>query len=409
MRLKDSDPEIYQALEKEIVRENENLEMIASENYAPPEILEAAGSCLTDKYAEGYPGKRYYGGCVNADRVETLARERALRLFGAEHANVQPHSGSQANMAAYLALLKIGDSIMGMDLSCGGHLTHGHPLNFSGKNFKIIPYGVRKDDQLIDYDELEKLALREKPSIIVAGASAYPASIDFSRFGEIAQKSGALLMADMAHIAGLVAGGGHPDPVPHCHLLTTTTHKTLRGPRGGMILCRKKYAAAIDRSVFPGIQGGPLMHIIAAKAVCFKKALEPGFKEYARAVKENGAALAQALKDEGISLVTGGTETHLLLLDLRPLKITGREAEGKLQEAGIIANKNSIPYDPEKPMVTSGLRLGTPALTTRGMGADEMKEIAGFIALILKKKSSHVISSVSEKVKKMCREFPLQR
>ncbi len=409
MKIKKRDPEVYRAIKKEEERENTTLEMIASENYAPAEILEASGSCMTDKYAEGYPGKRYYGGCENVDTVETLAIERAKKLFGCEHANVQPHSGSQANIAAYLALLKIGAKIMGMDLSCGGHLTHGHPLNFSGRNFKIIPYGVRKEDQLIDYSEVKEIAMREKPDLIVTGASAYPAKIDFEKFSEIASSCGALLLADIAHIAGLVAAGLHPDPVPYCDVVTTTTHKTLRGPRGGMIMCREKYAADIDRSVFPGNQGGPLMHVIAAKAVCFKNALADDFKNYASGVAENARALAEALKSQGVTLVTGGTETHLLLLDLRPLGITGKEAEALLQAAGIIANKNSIPYDPEKPLVTSGLRLGTPALTTRGMGVREMELIALLITDIIKKKDDKTVLYAAGEVKKLCRKFPLKR
>ncbi len=409
MKIKKIDPEIYRAIKKEEERENSTLEMIASENYAPAEILEAAGSCMTDKYAEGYPGKRYYGGCENVDTVESLAIDRAKKLFGCEHANVQPHSGSQANIAAYLALLNIGGKIMGMDLSCGGHLTHGHPLNFSGKNFNIIPYGVRRDDQLIDYNEVQEIAIREKPDLIVTGASAYPARIDFKRFAEIASSCGAVLLADIAHIAGLVAAGLHPDPVPHCDIVTTTTHKTLRGPRGGMIMCREKYAVDIDRSVFPGIQGGPLMHVIAAKAVCFNNALKVNFKKYASEVVENARVLAETLKKNGITLVTGGTETHLLLLDLRPLNITGREAESLLQDAGIIANKNSIPYDPEKPLVTSGLRLGTPALTTRGMGRQEMELIALLITDILKKRDEKTLSSAEGEIKKLCRKYPLKR
>ncbi|MGM0568606.1 MAG: serine hydroxymethyltransferase [Elusimicrobiota bacterium] len=409
MKLKKSDPEIYRAIKKEEERENSSLEMIASENYAPGDVMEATGSCLTDKYAEGYPGKRYYGGCENADKVESLAIERAKNLFKADHVNVQPHSGTQANIAAYLAVASPGASIMGMNLSCGGHLSHGHPLNFSGKNFKIIPYGVNEDDHLINYEKVKKTALEEKPDIIVAGASAYPAKIDFEKFAHIASQSGSVLIADIAHIAGLVAGGVHPDPVPHCDIVTTTTHKTLRGPRGGMIMCREKYARDIDRSVFPGTQGGPLMHVVAAKAVCFKNALKPEFKDYAASVVKNASVLASKLKEEGITLITGGTQTHLLLLDLRPLEITGKEAEELLQRCKIIANKNTIPYDPQSPFVTSGIRLGTPALTARGMGEKEMIKIGGHIASVLKKRDNASIKEASDEVEKLCKKFALKR
>ncbi len=384
MSLKDKDPAVYGAIEAEVKRQENSLEMIASENYTSAEVLEATGSRLTDKYAEGYPGRRYYGGCGHVDTVENLAVERAAKLFGAEHVNVQPHSGTQANIASYLALLEPGDTVMGMDLSCGGHLTHGHPLNFSGRFFRIIPYGVRKDNQFIDYDLIRETALKEKPRMIICGASAYPRIIDFERFSEIASEAGAYLLADIAHIAGLVAAGAHPDPVNCCDIVTTTTHKTLRGPRGGMIMCRKNFASQVDRSVFPGNQGGPLMHVIAAKAVCFGEALKGEYKDYIRRVIANSRELAARLSEGGIDLVTGGTDNHLILADLRSLGLTGREAEALLQEAGIIVNKNTIPYDPEKPLVTSGIRIGTPVLTTRGMGPEEMREIAGIILSVLR-------------------------
>jgi len=407
MSLRKKDPEIYGAIQKERERQQNNLEMIASENYASNEVIEALGSHLTDKYAEGYPGKRYYGGCEYVDIVEMEAIERAKLLFGAGHVNVQPHSGTQANIASYLSILKIGDKIMGMDLSCGGHLSHGHPLNFSGKYFKIIPYGVREDDHRIDYEEVRQKALEEKPDLIVCGASAYPRIIDFEKFRQIADECGAYLLADIAHIAGLVAAKIHPDPVPFCDIVTSTTHKTLRGPRGGLILCREKYAAEINRSVFPGTQGGPLMHAVAAKAVCFKEALTEEFREYSKKVVRNASILAKTLIDNGLTLISGGTDNHLLLIDLRPVKTTGREAEALLQEAGIVANKNTIPYDPEKPFVTSGLRLGTPVLTTRGMQASEMEKVGSLIAEVIKKKDQKTIISVGKEVKKLCKKFPV--
>ncbi|MEA3506737.1 MAG: serine hydroxymethyltransferase [Elusimicrobiota bacterium] len=409
MTLEKKDPIVYKAIADEIGRQQDNLEMIASENYTSGEVLEAMGSPLTDKYAEGYPGRRYYGGCENVDIVENLAIQRAREIFNCDHANVQPHSGSQANIESYLALLDIGDKIMGMDLSCGGHLTHGHPLNFSGKHFDIIPYGVDRETHRIDYDEVRDIALRQKPDMIVCGASAYPREIDFKKFRDIADECGSYLLADIAHIAGLVAAGVHPDPVPYCDIVTTTTHKTLRGPRGGMILCRQEHAAAVDRSVFPGSQGGPLMHVIAAKAVCFKEVLSEDFKEYAKQVVANGKALADSLKENGVTLISGGTDNHLVLVDLRPLKITGKKAEAALQEAGIVVNKNSIPYDPEKPLVTSGIRIGTPVLTTRGFKEAGMKIVAGLISGVIKDPSAEKIKEAKKKVEKLCRKYPHKR
>ena len=403
--LEKTDPEIFQAIKNEKIRQQNTLEMIASENYTSQSVLEALGSHLTDKYAEGYPGKRYYGGCENADIAENLAIERAKKIFGCDHVNVQPHSGSQANIESYLALLKTGDKMMGMDLACGGHLSHGHPLNFSGINFKIIPYGVRKDTCRIDYDEVRDIALREKPRMIICGASAYPRKIDFEKFGQIAEEAGAYLLADIAHIAGLVAKGAHPDPVPYCDIVTTTTHKTLRGPRGGMIMCREKHAASIDRSVFPGNQGGPLMHVIAAKAVCFQEVLSEGFGEYIRQVVKNAAVLAEKLKASGVDLVSGGTDNHIVLADLRSLNITGKEAETLLQASGIVVNKNTIPYDPQKPFIASGIRLGTPVLTTRGFREKEMVQVGLLIAGLLKREITS--ETVKKSVDDLCREFPL--
>ena len=408
MMLKDFDKHIFEAIIGEKSRQQNNLEMIASENYTSAAVLEAMGSHLTDKYAEGYPGKRYYGGCEYVDKVEILAARRARDIFKSEHVNVQPHSGSQANIASYLALVNIGDTVMGMDLTSGGHLTHGHPLNFSGLYFNIVSYGVRKDDHRIDYEEARRLALSKKPKLIICGASAYPRKIDFKKFREIADEVGAYLLADIAHIAGLIAKGFHPDPVPYCDVVTTTTHKTLRGPRGGMILCRKIHAKDIDRMVFPGNQGGPLMHVIAAKAVCFKEVLSDEFGEYIRRVVENASHLAGQLKDEGIKLISGGTDNHLILIDLRPFKTTGKEIEGLLQQAGIVVNKNTIPYDPQKPFIASGIRLGTPLLTTRGMGIKEMKNIAALIADVLKKRDSVTVASVRKEVDKLCKMFPIQ-
>lgn len=402
------DPEIAEAIDKELLRQQYKLEMIASENFTSKAVMEAQGSVLTNKYAEGYPGKRYYGGCEYVDIVEELARERAIKLFGAEHVNVQPHSGSQANMAVYFALLNPGDTVMGMNLAHGGHLTHGSPVNISGKYFKFIPYGVSKETGYIDYDEVERLAFEHKPKMIVAGASAYPRIIDFVRMSEIAKKVGAYLMVDMAHIAGLVAAGLHPSPVPVSDFVTTTTHKTLRGPRGGMILCKKEYAQAIDKAIFPGIQGGPLMHVIAAKAVCLKEALSEEFKYYQEQVVKNAKALAKALIEKGYNLVSGGTDNHLILVDLRNKNLTGLQAEKYLDEVGITVNKNAIPYDPEKPNVTSGIRIGTPALTSRGMKEKEMEEIAELIDITLTAKGEEIkVAKVKKAVRALCERFPL--
>src|SRR5271156_4302413 len=375
-----SDPEIAAQIENEVKRQHEGLEMIASENFVSRAVLEAAGTVFTNKYAEGYPGKRYYGGCEYADIVENIARDRAKQLFHAEHVNVQPHSGSQANAAAYMSILNPGDCILGLDLAHGGHLTHGHKLNFSGKLYRIVGYQVRKDTETIDYDELETLALREKPKVIVGGGSAYPRQFDFARMRAIADKAGAYLMVDMAHFAGLVAGGVHPSPVPHAHVVTTTTHKTLRGPRGGMILSTAEFAAGIDRSVFPGQQGGPLVHIVAAKAVAFKEALEPDFAAYAAQIVANAKVLATAMADEGYRVISGGTDTHLMLIDVFQKGILGSEAENALHAAGITVNKNAIPYDTNPPMKPSGICIGTPALTTRGMKETEMKQVGRWIA-----------------------------
>lgn len=382
-RIAQEDPEIVAAMEAELKRQRDNIELIASENFVSPAVMDAMGTHLTNKYAEGYPGKRYYGGCVNVDVVENLARERAKQIFGCEHANVQPHSGSQANIAVYFAMLNPGDTILGMNLSHGGHLTHGSPVNLSGKYFNVVPYGV-DETGFIDYDEFEKIAKECKPKMIVAGASAYARVIDFERIAEIAKAVGAYFMVDIAHIAGLVAAGIHPSPVPYADFVTTTTHKTLRGPRGGMIMCKAEYAAQIDKAIFPGTQGGPLMHIIAAKAVCFKEALSDEYKEYINQVVKNAKALAQALIDEGLDIVSGGTDNHLMLVDLRKANITGKEAEKLLDEVRITCNKNTIPFDPQSPFVTSGIRLGTPAVTTRGMKEEDMKEIAAIIAGTLK-------------------------
>jgi glycine hydroxymethyltransferase len=406
--LAESDPEIAKAIQNEVRRQAEGLELIASENFVSNAILEAAGSVLTNKYAEGYPGKRYYGGCEFVDVAESLAIARAKKLFGAEHANVQPHSGAQANMAVYLALLKPGDKVLGMNLAHGGHLTHGHPLNFSGKLYTIIPYGVRKDDERIDYDELEKLAEEHRPKMIMVGASAYPRVIDFERIQRVAKAVAAPMVVDMAHIAGLVAGGVHPSPVPHAEFVTTTTHKTLRGPRAGMVLCREQYAKDLDRSLFPGVQGGPLMHIIAAKAVCFKEAMEPAFAEYQRQIAVNAKRLAAAIASHGFRLVSGGTDNHLMLVDVFSRGITGKVAEAALGKAGITVNKNAIPFDQNPPMTASGIRIGTPAVTTRGMGEAEMDQIGGFIARVLASPDdSSVHEMVKAEVERLCRKFPL--
>ncbi len=409
-RLAEIDPEVYAAVQAEARRQASQLELIASENFVSLAVLEAMGTVLTNKYAEGLPGKRYYGGCEYADVVEELARERAKALFGAEHANVQPHAGAQANMAAFLAFLKPGDKILGMNLSHGGHLTHGSPVNFSGLYFQVASYGVRESDGRIDYDALRDQARKERPRLIIAGASAYPRTLDFEVFADIAREVGAILMVDMAHIAGLVATGLHPSPVPHADVVTTTTHKTLRGPRGGLILCREAHAKAIDKAVFPGTQGGPLMHVIAAKAVAFKEALSPTFAEYTRRIVENAKALAAGLIARGIHLVSGGTDNHLMLVDLRPSHpdLSGKEAEHALEAAGITVNKNTVPGETRSPFVTSGLRIGTPALTTRGMGAAEMQEIAAWIVQILDAPfDASVRASVRARVKELCRAFPL--
>jgi glycine hydroxymethyltransferase len=402
------DSEIYDAIEKELKRQQTTLELIASENHASNAVLEAQGSVLTNKYAEGYPGKRYYGGCEFVDVVENIAIERAKKLFGAEHVNVQPHSGSQANLAAYLAVLNIGDTIMGMSLAHGGHLSHGYSLNFSGKYFKVIPYTVKQDTEIIDYDEVERLAVENKPKMIVTGASAYSRVWEWEKLKNIADKVGALLFADIAHYAGLIAAGVYPSPIPYADIVTTTTHKTLRGPRGGMIMCKEKYAKAVDRSVFPGNQGGPLMHVIAAKAVSFGEALKPEFTEYQKQVLKNAKAFAAALTKQGLRIVSGGTDCHMFLVDLRPLKITGKDAESTLEKVNITVNKNAIPYDPEKPMVASGIRIGTPAITTRGLKEKEIEEIASSIVEALKNKDNQpALDKIRENTKKMCLKFPI--
>jgi glycine hydroxymethyltransferase len=406
--LAQADPEIATQIENEVTRQHEGLEMIASENFVSRAVLEAAGTVFTNKYAEGYPGKRYYGGCEYADIVENVARDRAKQLFGADHANVQPHSGSQANAAAYMTLLTPGDCILGLDLAHGGHLTHGHKLNFSGKLYRIVGYQVRKDTETIDYDELEALALREKPKVIVGGGSAYPRQFDFARMRAIADKAGAYLMVDMAHFAGLVAGGAHPSPVPHAHVVTTTTHKTLRGPRSGMILCQQEFAAGIDRSVFPGQQGGPLIHVVAAKAVAFKEALAPEFAAYAQQVVTNAKVLAETIAAEGYRIISGGTDTHLMLVDVFQKGMLGSEAEAALGEAGITVNKNAIPYDANPPMKPSGIRIGTPALTTRGMKEPEMRVIAGWIAQALDHRADAAkLQQIRAQVREMAENFPL--
>ncbi len=406
--LQKTDPEVAVALAAEVARQDETLVLIASENFASRAVLEAMGSVFTNKYAEGYPGRRYYGGCEHSDTVERLAIDRARAIFGAEHANVQPHSGSQANMAVYLAMLKPGDVILGMDLSHGGHLTHGHPLNFSGRYFKIIPYGVSRETELLDYDQLERLAREHRPRLIVAGASAYARIIDYPRIRRIADDTGALLMADIAHVAGLVAGGVHPNPVPYADFVTTTTHKTLRGPRGAIILCRERYAKEIDSAVFPGTQGGPLVHMIAAKAVAFKEAMSEEFKRDQKRTVENAVRLAALLAADGLRVVSGGTDTHLFLLDLRTRKLTGRAVEQRLDRVGIALNKNTIPFDPEKPLIGSGVRIGTPAVTTRGMGPAQMDEIARLIFDALEREpDARDIESLRGRVAGLCRSFPI--
>ncbi|MGO4370517.1 serine hydroxymethyltransferase [Paenibacillus sp. 2TAB19] len=406
--LRKQDPEVLKAMGLELTRQRDNIELIASENIVSEAVLEAMGSVLTNKYAEGYPSKRYYGGCEHVDIVEDLARNRAKELFGAEHANVQPHSGAQANMAVYLAALKPGDTVLGMNLAHGGHLTHGSPVNASGLLYNFVAYGVQEDSFTIDYEEVRKLAFKHRPRLIVAGASAYPRIIDFEKLGKIASDVGALFMVDMAHIAGLVAAGLHPSPVPHAHFVTTTTHKTLRGPRGGMILCRKEWAAAIDKAVFPGSQGGPLMHIIAAKAVAFGEALQPSFKQYAQNVVKNAKVLSEELLSRGINIVSGGTDNHLMLIDTRNLGVTGKVAEHVLDEVGITVNKNAIPFDPTSPFVTSGIRVGTPAATARGMNEDAMKVIAEVIALVLKNTEDQaVLEKARGMVRDLTAKFPL--
>jgi glycine hydroxymethyltransferase len=406
--LEQIDPEVFSAIQKETERLEQNLELIASENVVSEAVLEAQGCVMTNKYAEGYPGKRYYGGCQFVDEVESLAIARAKELFGADHANVQPHSGTQANMTVYLAVLKPGDSYLGMNLAHGGHLSMGSPVNFSGMLYRVIPYGVSEQTETIDYDELERLAKEHRPKLIVAGASAYPRIIDYARFRKIADAIGAMLMVDMAHIAGLVAAGLHPSPVPHADFVTTTTHKTLRGPRGGMVLCRAEHAKTIDSKVFPGMQGGPLMHVIAAKAVALKEALSPGFKSYQQQIVKNARALAQALMSQGFRLTSGGTDNHLMLVDLRKSELTGKVAQEALDRARITVNKNAVPFDTRSPFVTSGIRLGTPAVTTRGMKEKEMEQIGDFIVRAL----SHVadeqaLQTVAGKVGELCRKFPV--
>jgi glycine hydroxymethyltransferase len=402
------DPEIAAAIDNEVRRQHEGLELIASENFVSEAVLEAMGSVFTNKYAEGYPGKRYYGGCEYADVVENLARDRAKRLFGAEYANVQPHAGSQANMEAYSAIIQPGDTILGLNLAHGGHLTHGHPLNFSGKTYRIVPYGVTKETETIDYDDLEKLAEKEHPKLIIGGGSAYPRIIDFARMRKIADKVGALFLVDMAHFAGLVAGGAHPSPVPHAHIVTSTTHKTLRGPRAGMILAKQEFGAAIDKVVFPGMQGGPLVHIVAAKAVCFLEAMQPSFRDYAGQVVANAKVLAATLAAEGFRIISGGTDTHLMLVDVFAKGMLGSEAEKALGDAGITVNKNAIPFDTNPPMKPSGIRIGTPALTTRGMKEGEMKQVGRWISEALQHRTdASVLGKIRKQVLGMADAFPL--
>ncbi len=408
LTLSQADPEIAAAIENEVRRQHEGLEMIASENFVSEAVLEAAGTVFTNKYAEGYPGRRYYGGCEFADVVENLARDRAKQLFGAEHANVQPHSGSQANAGAYMAVLNPGDTILGLDLAHGGHLTHGHKLNFSGKLYKVVSYGVRKDTEVIDYDLLEQTAEREKPKVIIGGGSAYPRIFDFIRMRQIADKVGAVLIVDMAHFAGLVAGGAHPSPVPHAHVVTSTTHKTLRGPRSGLILSQQQFAAAIDKAVFPGQQGGPLVHIVAAKAVAFREALQPNFKQYAAQIVANARVLADTLQAEGFRVISGGTDTHLMLVDVFAKGMLGSEAEVALGEAGITVNKNAIPYDTNPPLKPSGIRIGTPALTTRGMKEPEMRTIGRWITEALNERANpQTLARIRGQVLELAEQFPL--
>ncbi len=404
--IKNVDSAVAEAIDAELTRQRNNIELIASENFVSKAVMAAMGSPLTNKYAEGYPGKRYYGGCQKVDIVENLARERACKLFGAEHANVQPHSGAQANMAVFFAVLKPGDTVLGMNLAHGGHLTHGSPVNMSGKQYNIIPYGVKESDGTIDYDEVRRLAVEHKPKLIIAGASAYSRIIDFKFFSDVAKEVGAYLMVDMAHIAGLVAAGLHPSPVPYADFVTTTTHKTLRGPRGGLILCKEENAKLIDKAIFPGIQGGPLMHVIAAKAVCLGEALKPEFKEYAKQVVANAKVLSERLIENGFNIVSGGTDNHLMLVDLRPMHITGKELEARLDEVGVTCNKNAIPFDPEKPGIASGIRLGTPAVTSRGMVEEDMVEIADIITLIAKDYEGNKAEAAT-RVKTLVEKYPL--
>lgn len=407
-RLRDVDPEIAEAIHLETERQADGLELIASENFVSEAVMEAAGSVLTNKYAEGYPGRRYYGGCEFVDRAEALAIERAKTLFGAAHVNVQPHSGTQANMAVYFSVLQPGDTIMGLNLAHGGHLTHGSPVNFSGRFFRVIPYGVHPETEQIDFAQVERLAREHRPKMIVVGGSAYPRTLDFATFKEIAAAVGAILMADIAHPAGLIAAKLHPSPIPYAEFVTTTTHKTLRGPRGGMIMCQEEYAAVLNKNLFPGFQGGPLMHIIAAKAVAFKEALSDEFRAYQRQIQLNAVAMAEELGALGFRLVAGGTDTHLMLVDLRPKRLTGKVAEAALEKAGITVNKNAIPFDPEKPAVTSGIRIGTPAVTTRGMREEEMRLIGQFIAEVLQDATDEARQRrVRDKVRELCQQFPL--
>ncbi len=404
----ETDPEVAAAVLGEIRRQSETLELIASENFVSEAVLETVGSVMTNKYAEGYPGRRYYGGCQYVDVGESLAVERAKELFGAEHVNAQPHCGTQANMAVYFTVMEPGDTMLGMNLSHGGHLSHGHPINFSGKYFNVVQYGVREDDETVDFDALRKLVHEHKPKLVMVGASAYPRILDFTKFREICDEVGAVMVADIAHIAGLVATGLHPTPVGIADYVTTTTHKTLRGPRAGMIMCREELAKDLDRVVFPGIQGGPLMHVIAAKAVCLAEALKPEFKDYQKQIVANAAALAARLAENGLRIVSGGTDTHLMLVDLRPVELTGKVAEKRLEDAGITVNKNTIPFDPQKPFVTSGIRIGTPALTTRGMKEPEMEAIGDMIARVLKDiENDAVVAEVREEVRELCERFPL--
>ncbi|NLM70959.1 MAG: serine hydroxymethyltransferase [Synergistaceae bacterium] len=406
--LRDADPEIFAAIEEELSRQRNGIELIASENFVSRAVMAAAGSVMTNKYAEGYPRARYYGGCVFVDKAEDLARDRAKELFGCDHVNVQPHSGSQANMAVYFSVLQPGDTILAMNLAHGGHLTHGSPVNFSGRLYNIIPYGVSRATETIDFAEVERLAIEHKPKMIVCGGSAYPREIDAEKFREIADKSGSLLFFDIAHIAGLIAAGCHKDPVPFCDFLTTTTHKTLRGPRGGMIMCREEYAKAVDKNIFPGMQGGPLMHIIAAKAVAFREALHPSFKDYQRRVVENARALADSLLSLDYHLVSGGTDNHLILVNLTDKGVTGKDAEAALDKAGITVNKNSVPFDTQSPFVTSGFRVGSPAVTTRGFGVDDMKQIAGWIDRAIRNiQSENELAAIKAEVLESCQNHPL--